>query len=86
MTTFADDRTSGASDVALAFLADLEAWAATDLSGTAAAFRVALLGWLRDAQQAGIGQFAQTRILLHTLAHFCRIAIDIQDIIRNLEG
>jgi len=63
MTTFADDRTSGASDVALAFLADLERWLAVDMSGPAPALRAALLGWLRAAQQA-----QPTLALVHQLA------------------
>ena len=63
MTTFADDRTSGASDVALAFIVDLERWLAVDMSGSAPALRAGLLGWLRGAQQA-----QPTMALVHQLA------------------
>ncbi|MGH7730164.1 MAG: translation initiation factor eIF-2B, partial [Candidatus Eiseniibacteriota bacterium] len=63
MTTFADDRTSGASDVALAFLAEIERRLAVDMSGSAPAFRAALLGWLRDGQRA-----QPTMALIHQLA------------------
>lgn len=63
MTAFADDRTSGAGDVALGLLDELERWLAVDMSGSAAAFRGALLQWLRQAQQA-----QPTMALVHQLA------------------
>jgi translation initiation factor 2B subunit (eIF-2B alpha/beta/delta family) len=49
---FADDRRSGSSGVARAFLDELERWAATDRSTQPAAQRAALLAWLRAAQAA----------------------------------
>src|SRR5438477_7610337 len=52
MSSFAADRTSGSSDVALGFLAELERWAAVDRSTTPAAFRDGLLDALRRAQAA----------------------------------
>ena len=63
MTHFAEDRTSGAGDIALGFLAALERWVAVDMSGSAAALRAALLGWLREAQAA-----QPTMALVHQLA------------------
>lgn len=63
MTSFAGDRTSGAGDVALGLLDELERWLAVDMSGSAAAFRAALLHWLRQAQQA-----QPTMALVHQLA------------------
>jgi len=63
VSVFADDRTSGSGDVALAFLADLDRWLAVDMSGSAPALRAALLGWLRAAQQA-----QPTMALVHQLA------------------
>ena len=63
MTRFADDRTSGSSDVALAFLTALERWAATDTSTTSPALRGSLLGWLREAQRA-----QSSMALVHQLA------------------
>ena len=63
MTSFADDRTSGSGDVALAFLAALERWLAVDMSGSAPELRTALLGWLREAQRA-----QPTMALVHQLA------------------
>lgn len=63
MSAFADDRTSGAGDVALGLLDELERWLAVDMSGSAAAFRAALLRWLREAQQA-----QPTMALVHQLA------------------
>jgi len=63
MTSFAADHTSGAGDVALGFLDELERWLAVDMSASAPAFRAALLGWLRAAQQA-----QPTMALVHQLA------------------
>jgi len=63
MSTFAGDRTSGAGDVALGFLAELEQWLAIDRSAAAPALRAALLGWLRDAQAS-----QPTMALVHQLA------------------
>lgn len=63
MTSFAEDRTSGAGDVALAFLAELERWLATDRSPSAPDLRAALLAWLREAQRA-----QPTLALVHQLA------------------
>jgi translation initiation factor 2B subunit (eIF-2B alpha/beta/delta family) len=63
MTPFTQDRDSGAGDVALAFLAELERWVAIDGSGSMPALRAALLGWLRAAQAA-----QPTMALIHQLA------------------
>jgi translation initiation factor 2B subunit (eIF-2B alpha/beta/delta family) len=63
MSSFAADRTSGAGDVALAFLAELERWVAVDRSASAPELRRALLGWLRDAQRS-----QPTLALIHQLA------------------
>jgi translation initiation factor 2B subunit (eIF-2B alpha/beta/delta family) len=52
MGAFANDRRSGSSEVALAFLGELEGWIATDTSSAAPALRAALLRWLRAAQAA----------------------------------
>ncbi len=49
---FAEDRSSGSSGVAGAFLDELGRWAALDRSTSAAAFHGALLAWLRAAQAA----------------------------------
>jgi len=57
------DRTSGSTDIAFAFLDRLERMLATDVSTAAAAFRPALLGWLR-AEQAGQPSMA----IVHQLA------------------
>jgi translation initiation factor eIF-2B subunit delta len=62
-TRFAEDRDSGAADVAQALLSELEVWAAVDRSGSAPAFRAALLAWLRTAQAA-----QPTMGLIHQLA------------------
>lgn len=61
--SFARDRTSGASDVALAFLAELERWLAVDRTTSAPALRASLLAWLRHAQAA-----QPTMALVHQLA------------------
>jgi translation initiation factor 2B subunit (eIF-2B alpha/beta/delta family) len=63
MSGFADNRTSGSGDVALAFLEELERWLTVDTSTSAPAVRSALLAWLRAAQaaqptMAGIHQLA----------------------------
>jgi translation initiation factor 2B subunit (eIF-2B alpha/beta/delta family) len=63
LTTFRDDRTSGSTDVAAAFLSDLGRWAATDTSRTPADLRGALLERLRAAQAA-----QPTMALVHQLA------------------
>src|SRR6516162_10502914 len=52
MTEFATDHISGSSDVALAFLKDLERWTAIDTSTTAPGLRATLLRFLRGAQDA----------------------------------
>lgn len=61
--SFADDRTSGAGDVALAFLVELERWLAVDRSSSAPALRAALLAWLQEAQR-----LQPTMALVHQLA------------------
>jgi len=71
MTGAGEDRTSGSSHVALEFLAELERWAATDTSGTPAAFRASLLARLRAAQAA-----QPTMALVHQLA---ARALDVAD-------
>jgi ribose 1,5-bisphosphate isomerase len=63
MSGWATDRESGSSDVASAFLADLERWAGTDTSTSAHELRAALLRWLRAAQAA-----QPTMALVHQLA------------------
>jgi translation initiation factor 2B subunit (eIF-2B alpha/beta/delta family) len=63
MTGWAQDRESGSSDVALAFLEDLERWSATDASASAPALHGALLARLRTAQAA-----QPTMALVHQLA------------------
>ena len=52
MSSFASDRTSGSSDIAGAFLTELERWAAVDTSTSASALRESLLRHLRAAQAA----------------------------------
>jgi translation initiation factor 2B subunit (eIF-2B alpha/beta/delta family) len=71
MTSFAGDRTSGASDVALAFLTELERWLAMDLSSAAPALRAALRAWLREAQAA-----QPTMALIH---QFAARALEVAD-------
>lgn len=71
MTDIAADHGSGSSQVALAFLAEIERWAALDTSGTPAAFRAALLARLRAAQAA-----QPTMALVHQLA---ARALDVAD-------
>ncbi len=63
MTGWAGDRESGSSDVALAFLLDLERWSATDSSASAAEISASLLRWLRAAQAS-----QPTMALVHQLA------------------
>lgn len=63
MTSYAEERESGSSDVALAFLAELERWAATDRSRDAAGLRATLLTQLRAAQAA-----QPSMALVHQLA------------------
>jgi ribose 1,5-bisphosphate isomerase len=63
MSTWAADRDSGSSDVALAFLEDLERWSATDTSASARELHAALLRRLRAAQTA-----QPTMALVHQLA------------------
>ena len=63
MTSWAGDRESGSSEVALAFLQDLERFCDTDTSSSAPALRGALLAWLRAAQAA-----QPTLALVHQLA------------------
>ena len=52
MNGFAADRTSGSTDVALAFLDALERWLAVDRSASARELHAELLAWLRAAQAA----------------------------------
>ena len=52
MASWEDDRTSGSSDVAGAFLADLERWIGIDRSVSPAALRTSLLAEIRHAQAA----------------------------------
>ncbi len=63
MTEFASDRDSGSGDVALAFLRELERWAALDTSTSAPQLRATLLGWLRGAQAT-----QPSMALIHQLA------------------
>jgi translation initiation factor eIF-2B subunit delta len=62
MVSFAEDRGSGSSDVALAFLAELGRHADIDTSTGAVAFRASLLRALRSAQAA-----QPTMALIHQL-------------------
>jgi ribose 1,5-bisphosphate isomerase len=71
MSAWAADRESGSSDVADAFLTDLERWAATDTSTSAQDLRMALLRRLRAAQAA-----QPTMALVHQLAGR---ALDVAD-------
>ncbi len=71
MTAFASDRKSGSTDVGRAFLSELERWAATNTSTSAAALRAALLAHLRGAQAA-----QPTLALIHQLA---ARALDVAD-------
>lgn len=68
---FTEDRDSGAGEVALAFLTELERWVAVDRSGSAPALRAALLGWLRAAQAA-----QPTMALVHQLAARALAVVD----------
>lgn len=63
MSGFGDDRHSGASDVARAFLVELERWAATDTSSAPPELRARLKAWLRAAQAA-----QPSMALVHQLA------------------
>jgi translation initiation factor 2B subunit (eIF-2B alpha/beta/delta family) len=63
MTTFTEDRSSGSSDVARAFLAELARWTELDRSTDPAAFRTALIAFLRSAQAA-----QPSMALVHQLA------------------
>jgi translation initiation factor 2B subunit (eIF-2B alpha/beta/delta family) len=63
MPSFADDRSSGSTDVARAFLDDLARWAEQDRTPDPAAFRAALIAWLRRAQAA-----QPSMALVHQLA------------------
>jgi len=58
-----DDRTSGSTDVARAFLDELEVWAGADRSPGPAEFHAALLAWLRVAQAS-----QPSMALVHQLA------------------
>ena len=50
MPAFAEDRSSGSTDVARSFLEELARWAETDRAPDAEAFRAGLLQWLHRAQ------------------------------------
>jgi translation initiation factor 2B subunit (eIF-2B alpha/beta/delta family) len=63
MASFRDDRRSGSEDVANAFLEGLRRWIGADPSPGPVELRLALLGWLRDAQRA-----QPTMALIHQLA------------------
>ena len=63
MASFRDDRRSGSEGVANAFLEGLRRWIAADPSPGPVELRLALLGWLRDAQRA-----QPTMALIHQLA------------------
>jgi translation initiation factor 2B subunit (eIF-2B alpha/beta/delta family) len=69
--SFETDHVSGSSAVALAFLETLERWVNTDRSPSVAAYRVALLAWLREAQNV-----QPTMALVHQLA---ARALDVAD-------
>ena len=62
MTGWMDDRISGSSDVASAYLAELRRWTAVDTSSSAPALRAALVAQLRAAQAA-----QPTLALIHQL-------------------
>jgi len=63
MSGISHDRTSGSSDVSLAFLRELERWIATDRSTRAPELRAALLRFLRASQAA-----QPSMALVHQLA------------------
>jgi len=63
MPAFAEDRSSGSTDVARAFLEELSRWAEVDRSPDSEAFRVGLFQWLRRGQAA-----QPSMALLHQLA------------------
>lgn len=63
MSVAAADRTSGSGGVARLMLDELERFALTDRSANAAAFRAALLAWLRGAQAS-----QPSMALVHQLA------------------
>ncbi len=63
MPAFAEDRSSGSTDVARAFLEELSRWAEVDRSADSHAFRAGLLLWLRRGQSA-----QPSMALLHQLA------------------
>ncbi len=71
MNSFADNRTSGSTGVAAAFLAELARWTATDRSGSSGELRASLLQRLRAAQAA-----QPTFALIHQLA---ARALDVAD-------
>jgi translation initiation factor 2B subunit (eIF-2B alpha/beta/delta family) len=71
VSAFAHDRTSGAGDVALGFLAELERWLAIDRSTSAPALRVSLLAWLKEAQGS-----QPTMALVH---QFAARALEVAD-------
>lgn len=71
MNDFASDHRSGSSDVATAFLAELERWTALDTSNSTASLRTALLVQLRATQAAH-----PSLALLHQLA---ARALDVAD-------
>ena len=71
MSAFAHDRTSGAGDVALGFLAELERWLAIDRSTSAPALRLGLLAWLKQAQAS-----QPTMALVH---QFAARALEVAD-------
>lgn len=63
MPAFAEDRSSGSTDVARAFLEELSRWAEIDRSPDPDTFRAGLLLWLRRGQAA-----QPSMALLHQLA------------------
>ena len=63
MPAFAEDRSSGSTDVARGFLEELSRWAEMDRSSDSHVFRAALLLWLRRGQAA-----QPSMALLHQLA------------------
>lgn len=68
MTGFANDHTSGSSDVARAFLAELNRWAEVNTSPTPPELRAALLDWLRSAIAAQPAMALVHQLAARTLA------------------
>lgn len=69
MPAFAEDRSSGSTDVARAFLEELARWAEVDTTPDPPAFRAGVVQWLRRAQAA-----QPSMALIH---QFCARTLDV---------